>query len=46
MYVKFLRSTKGETRKDAILNEIFRDEVGVQNSLIELEENDYNYLVM
>jgi hypothetical protein len=36
--MKFLRSTKGKTRKSRIVNGIFR-ELGIQNLLIELEEN-------
>jgi hypothetical protein len=37
--MKYLRSTKGETRKGRIRNGIFREELGIQNLLIDLEEN-------
>jgi hypothetical protein len=34
--MKLLRSTERKTRRDMIRNEIFREEFGIQNLLLEL----------
>jgi hypothetical protein len=36
--MKFLRSAKGKTREGRIINGILREEIGIQNLLIDLEQ--------
>jgi hypothetical protein len=42
--MKFLIGNEGKTRKDEIKRLIFREETGIQNLLIELEEKRLQWI--